>query len=170
MAKRINTRALFYDIISKEDRALFKPQYTIQEEDIERGGKTYKSLYRLWMASADEYDFAVNHLGSMNNWEQLKSSKWFQNGYRAHRGLEAWVDDMRARDESTAKKALLLAVSEGSVTAANKLFDASKKKVDTKRGRYVKDEAKKEAKQLAEDKEFWDETAGILDNVINILD
>lgn len=170
MTNRVNTRALFYDIISKEDRDKYKPKFTIQEYDIERGGKVYKSLYKLYLESVDEYDFATTHLGDMATWNQLKSAKWFLNGYRSHRGLDAWEEDMRARDESTAKKALLLAVSEGSVTAANTLFNNSKKKVDTKRGRYVKDEAKKEAKQLAEDKDWLEDTAGILDNVINILD
>jgi hypothetical protein len=170
MTTRVNTRALFYDIISKEDREKYKPKYTIQECDIVKGGVTYKSLYKLYLESVDEFDFANTHLGGMATWEQLKDAKWFLNGYRAHRGLAAWEEDMRARDESTAKKALLLAVSEGSVTAANTLFNSSKKKAETKRGRYVKDEAKKEAKQLAEDKDFWNETASRLDNVINILD
>jgi len=169
MTSRVNTRSMFVDLVGLEERSEGTPEFTIQEYDIERDGKKYKSLYKLFMQSADEYDFAIEHLGGLDIFNQLTSAKWFSEGYRAHRGIAAWREDMRARDESLAKKAILLAVRDGDINAAKKLFDVSKK-TNTTRGRFVKDEAKKEAAKMAEDKDFLKGAASRLDNVINIMD
>jgi len=168
---KLNTKTFFVDWLSIKDREKHQPKFTYKEKDLVRDGKTYKSLYGLYMECADEYDFAMTHLGSLNTFEQFLETKWFTEGHRAHRGIEAWREDMRARDESIAKKALMLAVKDGSIQAANKLFDISKKAAtQTKRGRFVKEEAKKEAVKLAEDDLFLNDAASRLDNVISIMD
>lgn len=160
---------MFVDLIGIADREEQEPAFTIQEFDIEKGGKKYKSLYKLFMESVDEYDFATTHLGGLHVWEQLVSTNWFYNGYRAHRGVEAWREDLRARDESLAKKAVMLAVREGDINAAKKLWDKSKKPTETKRGRFKKEEVIKEAVKSVEDREFLDNAALRL-NVVNIMD
>lgn len=161
---------MFVDLVGVEERSEGVPEFTIQEEDVTVDAKVYKSLYRLYMESVDEYDLATSHLGGLSVWTQLLETKWFSQGYRAHRGIEAWREDMRARDESLAKKATMLAVREGDTSAARKLWDMSKKTTQAKRGRFVKEEAVKEAAKIAEDKDFLLSAAGRLDNVINILD
>lgn len=168
----INTKHLFLERLGVEDQKRLKPDFTIYEHDIVKDGRKIKSLYQIFMSSVDEYDFAMKAFGNLAEWNQLLQTKWFSEGYRAHRGIEAWREDMRARDESRAKQTLMLAVSEGDVSAAKKLYDMSKKK-DTstsKRGRFIKDEAKKEAVAMAKDDEFVMSAANRLNNVVNIMD
>jgi len=165
----INTKHLFYELLGVADRVKYKPKFCLCEQDIERGGKTYKSLYKLFMESIDEYDFATNHLGNLPTWQQLCSTKWFSEGYREHRGIEAWREDLRMRDESNAKKTLMLAASEGDVSAARKLWDMSRPEKETKRGRFKKDEVTKEAAKAVEENDFLSDAAMRL-NVVSIRD
>ena len=169
MKNTINTKQLFLERLSPADRDEHQPPFSIQEHDVVRAGKTYKSMYQLFISSVDEYSFAFEHLGGMASWAKLLNTLWFTEGYRSHRGIEAWRDDMRSRDESTAKKTLLLAVSEGDVGAARKLFDISKKPTESKRGRFKKEEVIKEAAKSVEDKEFLHNAATRL-NVVSIMD
>lgn len=163
------TKTLFVEMLGVEDRKRFDPPFTLQECDIDKHGKTYKSLYRLFMTSVDEYDFATTHLGGLGHWEKLKGSKWFGGGHRCHKGAEQWLEDMRARDESNAKKVLMLAASEGDTSAAKKLLDYSKKPAETQRGRFIKAEARKEAVKKADDNDLLSDAALRL-NVVPIRD
>ena len=108
------TVTLFAERLNKENRDHYNPPYTLYEYDLERDGKVYKSLYLLYMDSIDEYDFVMTHLGGMSHWEKLCKSKWFGQGKHSHRGVAAWREDMRLRDESISKKALLEAIKKGS--------------------------------------------------------
>lgn len=163
------TKTLFRELLTNEDIEKYNPPYTLNEEDIEKKGRKYKSLYKLFMQSVDEFDFATNHLGGPAHWEFMQKSKWFGDGYRTHRGVHAWREDMRARDESLAKKALILKVQEGDVSAAKKLYDMSKAKEDTKRGRFVKEEARKEAAKKVADQDFIEEAWNRL-NVVKLYE
>lgn len=167
MPKRLITKKFFVELCSVEEREKFDPQYTMAEKHKELNGKKYLSMYQLYMESADEYEFAMNVLGSTTHWERLLQAGWFYDGYRNHKGIEKWREDMRARDESLAKKVLLTAAKSGDINAAKKLFDTSKPKSETKRGRFVKQEAIKEAAKKSEDKEFLDSAVKRL-NVVNI--
>lgn len=160
---------MFYELLSIEDRAKHKPKFSISEQHITKKGKEYKSLYQLYMSSTDEYDFASKHLGGLPIWNQLCATKWFSEGYREHRGLHAWREDLRLRDESRAKEALMLAVSEGDVSAARKLWDITRPEKETKRGRFKKEEVTKEAAKAVEDLDFLEDAAMRL-NVVNIRD
>jgi len=163
------TKTLFVEMCGPETREKYDPPFTLNEDDVVKRGKTYKSMYKLYMASVDEFDFVNTVLVSTKHWESLQKSKWFFNGHRGHYGVEKWREDMRARDESLAKKVLLAAVKEGDLNAAKKLFDVSKKPNETKRGRFVKEEAVKEAVKKAEDKDFLQDAASRL-NVVNLYD
>ena len=70
---------------------------------------------------------------------------------------------------SNAKKVLMLAASEGDTAAAKKLLDYSKKPAETKRGRFVKDEARKEAAKKVRDDDILSDAALRL-NVVSIRD
>jgi len=169
MKTKINTKQLFLERLSPADRDKFKPPFTMYEHDVEKCGVTYKSMYQLYLAAVDEFGFASDHLGGMQAWNQLLNTQWFVEGYRSHRGIEAWREDVRARDASNAKKVLMLAASEGDVSAAKKLWDNSKKPAETKRGRFKKEEVIKEAAKTVEDKEFLANAATRL-NVVSIMD
>lgn len=164
------TKTLFVEHLGIADQEKFQPPYTLKEVDYDKNGKVYISLYRLFMESVDEWDFATKHLGGTAHLQSLRKSKWFSDGHRTHKGYDAWVRDMKARDQSLAKKALLQATAEGKTAAASKLADMSKTThTETKRGRFVKDEAIKEAVKKAEDSEFL-EDAAIRLNVVKIRD
>lgn len=165
----INTKKLFYELTSSKDRKANQPLYTLTEDHREVDGVKYISLYKKYMESVDEYDFAESILGGIPLLNSLLSSQWFSEGYRNHRGIESWREDMRMRDASRAKKTLMLAVSEGDVSAAKKLADMSKPLVTTARGRFKKAEVTKEAAKAVEDKDFLEEAAMRL-NVVNIRD
>jgi len=163
------TKTLFVEMCGPETREKYNPPFTLNEIDVEKRGKTYKSMYKLYMEAADEFDFVSSILGSTMHWKSLQKSKWFFGGFRGHYGVEKWREDMRARDESLAKKVLMTAAQAGDISAAKKLFDVSKKPNETKRGRFIKEEAVKEAVKKVEDKEFLQDTALRL-NVVNLYD
>lgn len=166
---RYLTKKIFIELCTDEDLDKWKPMFSMNEEDNEKGGKVYPSMYRLYMDSVDEHDFVMTHIGSIAMWERLLKSGWFYDGYRNHRGIEKWREDMAARDRSLAKKVLMSAIKTGNTTAAKKFLDEYKpeQKTETKRGRFVKEEAIKEAAAKSEDKEFLDSAVKRL-NVVNI--
>lgn len=163
------TKSLFVEWLGVEDQEKWDAPFTLKENDTERRGRKYKSLYQLFISSVDEYDFAVKHLGGYAHLEQLKKAKWFCEGHRTHRGYNAWLDELGYRDESLAKRAVIAAVNDGDTAAAKKLWDMSKKPAETKRGRFVKDEAKKEAAKKVNDDELLSDAALRL-NVVPIRD
>ena len=163
------TKSVFFERVLDEDLEKRKPKFTLLDHDRVVDGVKYLSLYRLYMEAVDEYAFATEHLGGMDHWRALCRAKWFTLGHGSHRGASTWQEDMRCRDESTAKKVLMLAASEGDTSAARKLYDISKPPVESKRGRFKKEEVIKEAAKKVEDREFLDNAALRL-NVVSIRD
>lgn len=163
------TKSMFFERVEDKDLERFKPPYSLLDQDREENGVVYKSLYRLYMEAIDEYAFATEHLGGLDHWRALCRSKWFTLGHGAHRGSSTWQEDMRARDESTARKVLLLAAQDGDISAARKVYDISKPPVESKRGRFKKEEVIKEAAKKVEDRDFLDNAALRL-NVVSIRD
>lgn len=161
------TKTLFAEMLGPAAREKHNPPYTLNEEDCVKNGKQYKSLYKLFMQCADEYEFATTYLGGPAHWKSLLKSKWFTEGRAGHYGIAAWRSDMKQRDESLAKRALIAAVREGKIQAANKLYDISKPTEETKRGRFIKDEAIKVAKAKVENDSFVDDAIKRI-NVVNL--
>jgi hypothetical protein len=165
----INTKRMFLERLSPADRDKHKPKYTMQEHDVVVAGVTYTSMYRLYIESVDEYDFITEHLGGMPLWHHLLNTQWFVDGYRQHRGMTAWREDLRARDESTAKRVLLVAAKGGDIPAAKKLLDVSRKPPAPKVAKTKQAELNNAAAVKAEDKDFLDNAALRL-NVVSIRD
>lgn len=119
------TQSLFYEYGNKD------APYTLKVHDVHKNGKTYISMYSVYMTCADEYEAADRLVGSQYHWRRLCSIDWFMNGVPqfSHEGLNTWREDMRARDESKAKAVLIAAAEEGNVNAAKHLYDKSKKPV-----------------------------------------
>lgn len=131
------TQGLFYEFNNPD------AVYTLRPEDHKsKKGKTYKSVYKIYMESVDEYDAAINILGSYVHWQKLCQLDWFMKGFDfgAYRlpGLEDWRQHLKARDESTAKRQLLQEAENGSVTAQKTIYDSSKGKPQVKKKNAVK--------------------------------
>lgn len=115
----LKTELLFQETIKPDRLDNYQPMYTLKEQDTE-----LPSAYRIFMSSVDEYDAAMNILGSMRHWRRLCGLKWFMDGIPTvgFDGLKSWRKDMEMRDKSAAKKQLMEKASEGNVTAQRTLF------------------------------------------------
>lgn len=71
------TKAMFSDTAAMEDRHIC--MYTTRDEDHTIGGKTYPSLYKLYMEMEDihEVEFAKQYLGGYKHWKTLCTTEWF---------------------------------------------------------------------------------------------
>lgn len=124
------TKGLFYEFNNPE------AFYTLRPENHKaKNGKEYVSLYQIFMDSTDEHECAMETLGSKAHWKKLLACSWFMEGFEFPSGhgsrldgLLEWRKDMKARDESKAKKALLVQVEEGNVAAAKAIIENSKEK------------------------------------------
>jgi len=122
--------------------------YTLRDYDIERKGKVYKSVPAIYRTCVDEYDAAMQIVGSWEHWKKLSNIDWFLNGlltsqgYR-YTGLVDWRYEMQMRDESTAKRQLLEQAEGGNMSASRYLHEAAKKST-SKAGRPQKPTKQKE--------------------------
>jgi len=145
------TDSLFVERIAKrhKNRGL-KAVYCLNERQAVKG---CEQLYKIFMESADEYDFAIKAFGSKGHLDRLKNVKWFTEGWQGSvtfRGYDAWLEDMKERDASIGKKVLLEKAQDGDVTAAKKLLDMHKQ--TSSKGRPKKEDITREAKKVAEEK------------------
>ena len=117
------TQALFYEFGNKD--AL----YTLKSRDVQKDGKLYRSLYKIYMESIDEYEAALRFVGDMGHWRKLCSLQWFMDGAPqfSWEGLKQLREDMAYRDKSEAKKKLMEAVNQGNVNAAKVLYGETPK-------------------------------------------
>lgn len=148
---QFRTDSLFVERIAKRHKnAGTQPVYCLSERQEKQD---CPKLYDIFINSADEYDFAIKAFGSKGQLDKLKQVKWFTEGWQGcmtFRGYDAWLDDMRERDLSTAKKVLLDRAADGDVSAAKKLVDMNKP--THVRGRPKKEDITREAARQAEEK------------------
>lgn len=134
------TDGLFYEKVGK------KAFYTLRPENhFDKEGKEYISLYQIFMNSVDEHDCAMKALGSKAHWKKLIGCKWFMEGTTFSDGLVEWRKDMKARDDSLAKKTLLNEAGIGNVTAAKAILENNKEKNPVGRANKDKPSKKKES-------------------------
>lgn len=132
--------------------------YTINDIDREYNGKTYPSLYKLYIKMADitEYNFANTYLESYQHWDQLCQQDFF----KPH--LARWRKELELKVKSGA---LLEIIAQSTSTDPKKRMEAAKylyEKVGvgdrtTNRGRPSKVEVQKEAKKQALETRIIDE-------------
>jgi hypothetical protein len=94
-------------------------------------------MYQIYMECVDEYEAAMRLVGTMFHWEKLCAASWFMDGDedKGTRGLKAWREDMRRRDESKARALLLKKAEEGDTSAARAVLQDSKDRGKKKVGR-----------------------------------
>ena len=126
----LRTRSLFWETSDKEMAEKYPPLYTLKEQECNGS----PSAYQIYMSSVDEYDAAMKLVGSLKHWRRLAATSWFMDGVKNVDGLRQWREDMKLRDASTAKRAVISAVSDGDMASARKLLDISVKPQDTQRG------------------------------------
>ena len=90
-----------------------EPVYTLGEVELE----DKPSAYKIYMASADEYEAAMRLVGSLYHWTELCKTTWFMEE------LVQWREHMALRDYSLAKRAILKDVRGNDGAAARKLAD-----------------------------------------------
>lgn len=161
------TDSLFVERMSKRHKnAGHTPVYCLNER---QAVQDTQQLYQVFMNSVDEYDFAMQAFGNKAHLDRLKNVKWFTEGWQgciSFRGYNAWLEDMKERDLSLAKKILIEKATDGDVNAAKKLIDINKSAPQTK-GRPKKADIVKEAKKVAEEKSDIDDDLKRL-NVIKL--
>lgn len=139
--------------VEKKKDAKYPFVYTLAEVSKEIDGVVYPSVYEIYMDSVDEYDAAMRIVGSVAHWNKLCGCKWFMQGwpgYPAHRGLQAWREDMKSRDLSLAKSVLMDAAKKGSHAAAKTLSDVVKQEHGHTKGRPKTEDIAREAAKVAE--------------------
>lgn len=140
------------------DRVLF----TLKDKDVTQDGKTYPSLYRLYMETSDptEYEFAMAHLGGWDHWLKLCESNWFQ-PY-----IERWRTELELKLKAKAIQEIIREAEAGTKNSfsANKWLVANAWAPDkARRGRPTKAEVLSQAVQIATNKDRVDEDAKRLD-------
>lgn len=120
------TQGLFYEYNNPE------APYTLRPDDYtSRKGNTYKSFARVYRESVDEYDAAMDLLGSWQHWQKLCKESWFLTGEvngSTFTGLNHWREEKDKANESAAKRVLLDAIADGDTQSAWKLYDKVTKK------------------------------------------
>lgn len=113
------TKGLFYEHRFQTTVDIPAP-YTLRNDDFERDGHVYKSMYQIYMHCDSEYEAAIQILGSYSHWNKLKRCSWF------HDHIERWENERNIRDEAIARSILVKLAEAGNVTAARTLYQNSK--------------------------------------------
>lgn len=147
------TKALFFETSFPSERS--KTYYTLKDEDISRGGKTYLSLRRLYLSEGDEseYSVAIKYFGGWSHWKKLCDSEFFK-GY-----LQEFREELQALLLSQRLKALNLKASSGDPRTNQYLLDRQAKELN-KVGRPSKSQILRRAQELVQDHRIVDEDFG----------
>lgn len=116
------------------DHLIPKAKYTLKRQDYTYQGRTYRSLYQLYMEMEDttEYEFAMKYFGSWDEWKRLVETKWFSEH------IHAWREELALKLEARHLQKLRdTALSEGreAVNASKYLLDKAKQQATVKPGR-----------------------------------
>jgi hypothetical protein len=143
LSLRHSTQALFYEYRHQTTSKVQAP-YTLKDYDVHIGGKTYRSMYMVYMSCDSEYEAAIKLLGSYGHWKKLVAAKWFADYYAR------WEYERNVRDEALARSVVVKLAEKGNVTAARTLFQNSKTHNPGEPGRPAKGGKRKEGSGSAE--------------------
>lgn len=157
---RYLTKALFIEFESEpgiptEQYAI----YTTQEEDREKNGKTYLSVYRLFLECNDPtgYTFANKHLGSWYHYQMLMKAPWFKET------IDKALLELEVRTRSDALKSI---IKDSKNPNSRSQFQASKFLLekgwvpkDSPVGRPTKERIKEEAEKMVLEEQSIEEDA-----------
>lgn len=141
------TQGLFYEY-RHQTTTTEKAPYTLKDVD----WKGSKSMYKIYMSCASEYEAALKLLGSWSHWVKLTNCAWFQ-PY-----LEAWRHEVEIREAAIGKATIIQKALEGNVTAAKELVNQIK--VKGSKGRPTK----------AQQEAYKDKMSAVDQKVVSILE
>jgi len=131
--------------------------FTLKDEDLEKNGKTYKSLRLLYMTynhiPHSEYDFANECLGGWRHWLKMQESPQLKHH------IEAWREEMEVKLRANAVKEVI------STSTTEKGFQAAKWIAE---GGYAPKKAGRPSKEMVERERRI--AAGIKDEVDDAWD
>lgn len=145
------TQGLFYEW-NNPDAPFTLRDTGLEEYYVARSGKKYQSFAYLFRQHIDEYDFAINVLGSWEHWKKLCGEKWFLEGTasgHSYTGLNDWREERQRKDQMLAKKVLLEKIEDGDLQAAKFLYTESSKGETKGKGRPSKEIPKKHKSNVA---------------------
>lgn len=134
---RTITAGLFYE--TKAAASEVEAIYTLKEDDLERDGKVYPSLKRIYLSYDDptEYQFAIDIFGTWKYWQMIQSSP------AVKRYVQEWREELEVKTKSEALRETIKA-SKGTSSQA---FAAAKfiatEGWKSKRGRPSKEEVER---------------------------
>ena len=105
---KLRTRALFWEL------SYFEPEhviFTLRENDLEKNGKTYTSLRKLYLSycvsDPTEYTFAWAVFGSWDTWQQLSRSNYVK------KDIESWRKEVEVKIKSEAIRSIANEMRDG---------------------------------------------------------
>lgn len=140
------SKALFYEKTQPDEREF--TIYTLKDEDHIVDGRTFVSLYKLYMSSEDstEYEFATTHLGGWAHWEDLMNTVWFK-PYIARWRRE---HEVRAKAKALNKIRSIAKSNDKEAFQANKFLLEKNWEPKNTKGRPTKEQIREAAKDEAE--------------------
>lgn len=114
---KTRTKSLFYELSYTDPGSAI---FTLKDEDLEKDGKIYISLKKLYLslAPADptEYDFAQTVFGSWETWQAIANSPY----------LTSWIGACRREMEVKVKSTAIKALAEEMRSGGRAAFGAAK--------------------------------------------
>lgn len=105
---KLRTRSLFWEL------SYFEPEhviFTLRENDLEKNGKTYTSLRKLYLSycvsDPTEYTFAWAVFGSWDTWQQLSRSNYVK------KDIESWRKEVEVKIKSEAIRSIASEMRDG---------------------------------------------------------
>ena len=105
---KLRTRSLFWEL------SYFEPEhviFTLRENDLEKNGKTYTSLRKLYLSycvsDPTEYTFAWAVFGSWDTWQQLSRSNYVK------KDIESWRKEVEVKIKSEAIRSIANEMRDG---------------------------------------------------------
>lgn len=142
---RYRTQSLFWELRHEN----YEAHFTLKDYDIERDGKHYVSLKKLYMAydhiPGFEYDFALDTLGSWDHWNKLCNDSI----PLIKDTIKAWRDELDVRLKAQGLKALIQASRDNDPKGVQAAKYLAEKGYQVKRGRPSKEEVERELKHSA---------------------
>jgi hypothetical protein len=145
---RYRTKSLFIETPHESFPAFF----TVKKYDVEKGGRTYYSLYLKYMEVADptEYQVALRLFGSWDHWQALCRAGWFREL------VTGWREELKVKLESDRYHEMLGHVDKNpdspqAIQASKWLAERYGEKSTAKRGRPSKAEKEQHLQRLGEE-------------------
>lgn len=105
---KLRTKSLFWEL------SFFDPQhviFTLKENDLQKDGKTYVSLRKLYLSycvtDPTEYTFAWSVFGSWDTWQQLSRSNYVK------KDIESWRKEVEVKIKSEAIRSIANEMRDG---------------------------------------------------------